>query len=135
MLFEAACSCPRTFRPQEVAVERGDFLIVGQAPSHGSANGCIQVPTLERRLADQKTPYRLLHKSLAELERAIICMIVIKPRSAGGTFFGSSEKSSAPRSYKRPISSRSVPRPTARQPICVKSRKSCSVKIQQLYPP
>jgi len=35
MLFEAACSCPRTFRPQEVAVERGDFLIVGQAPSTG----------------------------------------------------------------------------------------------------
>jgi hypothetical protein len=40
--------------------------------SQGSATDCIQVPILERRLVNQKTPYRLVRRSLAEWEPSVI---------------------------------------------------------------
>jgi len=40
--------------------------------SQGSATDCIQVPILERRLANQKTPNRRVRRSLAEWELSVM---------------------------------------------------------------
>src|SRR5579863_2021686 len=74
----------RSFRsaripPTSTNIQKGAFIAKASRPrrnedppmlsnSQGSATDCIQVPILEKRLANQKTPNRLVRSSLAVWE-------------------------------------------------------------------
>src|ERR1035438_2929791 len=69
--------------PRSANIQKGAFIAKASRPrrneeppmlsnSQGSATDCIQVPMLERRLANQKTPNRLVRSSLAVWELSVI---------------------------------------------------------------